>query len=1029
MRALSTLARLAANAVVRLIKAGLLAALLGGIPYGLLTQIGSPLPRRWPTGDQVGHLLTAPVSDTLVLDVLALALWILWAAFAISFVVEVVAAVRGVPRPHLGPIAPLQTLAGWLVAGVTAGVLAAAPVMAVAGHAAPAAAVVVAPNPSPTAPVAYTAVTNAHRPPATVNLTVSTTHGRGPVLAAATTNARAPATQMPVYEVRHGDWLGCIAERYLGNFDRYPDIQRLNPDLIEDPNHIEPTWRLILPTDAYDHGARLHATGHLVVTPPAATNPAPANPTPPGPGSGQPAPGGSGAASPAPSATASPSVSPSVSSSTAPSPSPDPTASPTAAASVPAAATSAGHADPAPHSDPPAHQQPARSHGVQLPGGWISLPLAAALVAAAALVWLRRRHRYVPTRLGRDIRDDQDLRPLPLVVNRVRRAVREQDPDLLGPPAAATPTVADYHAADTADRPDLPPVGPSGLDLAGLGDRVPAGGLGLVGPGAEAAARGLLVAVLSSGSPADPDAKGRVIIPADGLATLLGADAVRVGDLPRLEVTTGLSEALTRAEELLIERRRLLEDHDATDLAGMRAADPYHPPMPPVLLLADTPPAELRARLTTALHLGGPLQINAVLLGEWPRGDTLTVRADGHTGDANTGRLGMLDVPTTLHLLQVLREAHTGEPSTTTATDTPPVADLVTRAPTVDEPTDTPATPPAPAGDEPEPGTADTDAVPDGEPSDASTTPALPTSAPTAPTAEETEAATPADTATPTPTPVATSGRRRPVRIQLLGEPTIVDRDGNPVQGLRHHARELLVYLAVHRSGADLSQIMEAFWPTATVRRAGERLSTEAGNLRGRIREAAAVTNEDKGFQPVVNTGSRYHLNPDLLDIDVWRLIDLLRRAGTTTDPTARATLLRQAIDANTGTLADGYDYDWITQPREQLRRHGIRTRLDLAILLGDSEPAAAAELLHGATKLDPINEDLARQAMQALARVGDAPAVRAVLQQLRAALDDIDEEPSAETIALAAQLQRDIATSGSASSGPTRNATGHDPH
>src|SRR3989442_15949425 len=111
--------------------------------------------------------------------------------------------------------------------------------------------------------------------------------------------------------------------------------------------------------------------------------------------------------------------------------------------------------------------------------------------------------------------------------------------------------------------------------------------------------------------------------------------------------------------------------------------------MPPVLLLADTPPAELRARLTTALHLGGPLQISAVLLGDWPRGDTLTVRTDGHTGDT---RLGVLDVPTTLQLLEVLREAHTGQPATAPA-DTPPGADLTTPAPKVEPTADAPAEP------------------------------------------------------------------------------------------------------------------------------------------------------------------------------------------------------------------------------------------------------------------------------------------------------------------------------------------------
>ena len=1015
VRALSMLVRLAAGALVRLVKAALLVALLAGIPYGLLTQIGSPLPRHLPSTDQIGDVLTGPVSDALVLNVLAVALWILWAAFGVSFTVEVIAAVRGVPRPRLGPIAPLQTLAGWLVAGVTAGVLAAAPVMAVAGHAAPAAAVVQ--TAAPSTPASYAALNGTHHSPAatTVTVSVSTVDERGPVLAAATTNTRTPATQMPVYEVRHGDWLGVIAERYLGDFDRYHDIQRLNPDLIEDPNHIEPRWRLILPADAYDRGGRIHATGQLVVKPPATGNTAPGSPGQPDPGAAQPSPGGSGgAASPAPSATPSPAVSPSTHASPAPSATATPggTATSGAAAGSPATTANAGHSDPAPHSDPPAQQQPAHRHGVNLPGGWISLPLAAALVAAAAMVWLRRRHRYVPTPLG-PRSDDADLRPLPPVVNRVRRAVREQAPDLLHPPASVTPTVADYHAADAQHRPDLPPVGPSGLDLAGLGDRVPAGGLGLAGPGAEAAARSLLVATLSSGSPADPDAKGQVIIPADALTTLLGADAVQVGDIPRLEVTGTLSEALTRAEELLIERRRLLEDHDAVDLAGMRAADPYHPPMPPVLLLADTPPPELRARLTTALHLGGPLQISAVLVGDWPRGDTLTVRADGHTSDTGGGRLGVLDVPTTLQLLQVLREAHTGRPPTTAA-ETPPGADLTTPAPMVEPPADAPT---EPATDEAAPADADPSAAP-------SATSTAPTTEAAASATDEARPATPADT----PAPGGRPGRRRAVRIQLLGEPTILDRDGNPVNGLRHHARELLVYLAVHRSGADLSQIMEAFWPTATVRRAGERLSTEAWNLRGRVKHAAGVTKDDKDFQPVVNTGSRYHLNPDLLDIDVWRLIDLLRRAGATTDPTSRATLLRQAIDAHTGTLAEGQDYDWIAQPREQLRRHGIRARLDLATLLADTEPATAADLLRAATQLDPINEDLARQAMRALTRVGDAAAVRTVLQQLRAALDDIDEEPSAETIALAAQLQRDIANTGAASD-QTRSAAGHDSH
>jgi len=640
---------------------------------------------------------------------------------------------------------------------------------------------------------------------------------------------------------------------------------------------------------------------------------------------------------------------------------------------------------------------------VDLPGGWVTLPFAGALVAAAALVWLQRRRRYVPNPLGTRTPDDPDLPPQPPVVTRLRRAVREQTPDLLHPPVPRQPTVAEYADSNDDDRPALPPVGPSGLDLAGLAGQVPAGGLGLVGPGAEPAARALLMATLSAGSPDDPDARGQVIIPADALTTLLGAHAVNIGPMPRLTVTATLPEALTRVEEQLIERRRLLQDYDANDLAGMRQADPYHPPMPPVLLLAETPPVELRARLTTTLHLGTPLQISAVLLGEWPRGDTLTVRSDGHTG-ADTERLSVLDVPTTLQLLQVLREAHTGETTSNAPVEMTPADDPTD--PTVDNypagpaatPTETATTEATLACDDAATpvGAAPTDETA----ADDGTVPAT-RPGPTMAGGEDVDADLPA---APPRRP-----RRRPVQIRLLGTPAIFDRDGTPINGLRHHARELLVYLAVHRNGAGFSDIMEAFWPTATVPRARERLSTEAGDLRRRIRQAAA----DKDIQPVVNTGSRYHLDPDVVDLDVWTLTEALRQAGAATDPAARIAALRAAVDAHTGTLADGYDYDWIEQPREQLRRHGIRARLHLADLTAGTDPRQAADLTQAAAALDPYNENLARQAMRALARIGDAAAIRTQLQRLREALDDIDEEPSADTIALAAELYRRTTNAG----------------
>lgn len=894
--------------VSRILRTGLLVLLLAGVPYGLVTQLGSPLPDRVPGVGEIGRALVEPASDDVVLNALAVALWVVWAAFAVSVVVEVAAALRGVPAPRLRPIAPMQTFVGWLVAGL----LVAAPLLTIAT----------------TAPPAPRMTATAQEQPVTAPVAANTSR------------------QPPVYQVAKGDWLGNVAERYLGDFNRYPDIQDLNTGLIPNdagpggPDHIEPGWRLALPADAQDRGPRPHATGQPVaetrpeppatqppVTQPPATQPPDTQPPDLEPPDLEP-PGAAEPAQPAPSRPAPSASSPAEPGPAEPGASSSATGEPDPDGVVPEpGGTSPGRGETSPSRMPAASAEagPTVETGVEIPGGWLTVPLAAAVVAAAALVWRRRRHRFQhhpagdPDGAG-DPSDDADLQPLPTTVGRLRHAVRTQAPDLLEPRAQPLPSVTEYAATDAVA---LPEPGPDGPALAGMDGPAPAGGLGLVGPGAESAARALLVATLSTGTPDDPDARGQVIIPADTLTTLLGAAAVDVGAIPRLHLAANLSDALTRAEELLIERRRLLEDHEAADLAGMRAADPFHPPMPPVLLLCEPPPAEHRARLTTALHLGAPLQISAVMVGEWPRGETVSVRADGRTDGE---RLAVVDVPTAVELLGVVQEAQTGEP-----------------APAV-------------------------------------------------------VAAGAADLTTPSePSPEAA-----PVRVRLLGEPAIIGRDGVAATGLRHHSRELLVYLAVHRSGAKLSDIMEAFWPTATVRRAGERLSTETSDLRRRIRQAAG----DSDVQPVVNTGGHYHLNPDVLDIDVWRLADDLHHATAASDPDEQIASLRRAIDAHAGVLAEGHDYDWIDQPRELLRRNGVRARLRLADLLGATDPHAAVQLTQEAAALDPLSEDVAQRAMRALAAAGDGGGVRAQLERLRAALDEIDLEPTDETLALAARLQ-----------------------
>ncbi|MDG6107666.1 LysM peptidoglycan-binding domain-containing protein [Dactylosporangium aurantiacum] len=233
------------------------------------------------------------------------------------------------------------------------------------------------------------------------------------------------------------------------------------------------------------------------------------------------------------------------------------------------------------------------------------------------------------------------------------------------------------------------------------------------------------------------------------------------------------------------------------------------------------------------------------------------------------------------------------------------------------------------------------------------------------------------------------------VQVRVIGDVAVLDRHGRPVPGMRGRAKEMLTYLAVHRDGAELPDIMEALWPDATVPRATERLSTEVGNLRRTVRRAAG----DGSIQAVHNPGGRYILNTDVLDIDAWQLADALT---TTPDSPGREALLRAAVAVHTDELAGDAPYAWIEAARERCRRQGITARQQLADLVAATNPAEAAALLDAAADIDPYSDTLAQAAITASATLGATDAATRRYQQLRAALADIGEQPDPATTTLA---------------------------
>ncbi|GAA3943185.1 LysM peptidoglycan-binding domain-containing protein [Actinoplanes auranticolor] len=702
--------------------------------------------------------------------------------------------------------------------------------------------------------------------------------------------------------VRHGDTLWDIAAERLGSAHRWKQLYRLNTDRypgMRGGDHIEPGWTLTLPARAAKSAPTPARPG--TVTP---------NPAPPDAASTIPPPSRPAAPqAPHPGTT----TSPAGHSATAPT---NPHAELDNSANAPSSAANANETGSDRHRT---------SNDLVLPGSVIPQALAAAITATAALVWIQRRRRY---RYHPGIRDDQqnlhDVQPLPAPVRAAQRHTR--------------------HA--TAPTPPQPP----------LHQVLPSGGVGLIGPGANDAARGLIITALTAGAPTDPDQRAEVVTDRQTLAALMGDPPVT--GWPRLHIAESLDQALTLIETHLLHRARVLDEHGLADLDTVRMADPSEEALPPLLLITDAGQAIHSTRARITFGLTRRLDVTVVVVGHWPHGPAIGVSPDGEArlgsedADADTTQLAVLDVATTRDLLTTVREAHTGEPSSVSSS------------------TSGPAT------------SADSASATEGVPEVLANA--------------SSSASTTIDTAAPTVTERA--------RLRVLGSPHIEDitADGRP---LRAKALEMAVFLAVHPDGASTRDIGEYLEPDARISQADQRVHTNASNLRHVLGRAG--TAETKNAY-VIKSAGRYRLDPATVDVDVWTLRELMRSASIATQARRRE-LLTAACDLYTAPLAEGQDYEWVQPHRETVRRWGTEAHLMLADDLLDDDPQAASGLLDKAINLDRYNEALYTKAMLARHALGDADGIRTLLRALTKALADLDAEPQEDTIELAQKLRNSL--------------------
>ncbi|MBW3642398.1 MAG: LysM peptidoglycan-binding domain-containing protein [Actinobacteria bacterium] len=216
-----------------------LAVLLVGPPLALVRFVGWPLPTTVPGFEEVTSAARGGLDDVVVVKILAVLAWLLWAQLSAAALAETVAVIRGRPAPRAAALPGLQLGVARLVAAAA---------LVVGGLSTPR---------SDPAPMARLAAVLAEPAPLAVSDQAI------PAPAVDVRQAEPAPARGAVYVVRRNDsWWG-IAERVLGDGQRWRELRSLNvgrqmPDgatVVATTQIIQPGWELLLPPGALGTGA------------------------------------------------------------------------------------------------------------------------------------------------------------------------------------------------------------------------------------------------------------------------------------------------------------------------------------------------------------------------------------------------------------------------------------------------------------------------------------------------------------------------------------------------------------------------------------------------------------------------------------------------------------------------------------------------------------------------------------------------------------------------------------------------------
>lgn len=203
------------------------------------------------------------------------------------------------------------------------------------------------------------------------------------------------------------------------------------------------------------------------------------------------------------------------------------------------------------------------------------------------------------------------------------------------------------------------------------------------------------------------------------------------------------------------------------------------------------------------------------------------------------------------------------------------------------------------------------------------------------------------------------------LQVQCLG-PFKVIKDGKEVAWRTVRARDLFAYL-VHNRGKPVSRelVREDLWPEVDPEQASNLFHTNLYHLRRAVRTEA-------GKQPVIYKGKHYHLDYELISVDVIRFEELAL-SGQKAD---RA-VLEKALSLYQGDYLADLDYPWVSAEREKLSRRYLSLLGQLSrIYLEEEDMEMAAACLRAVIQQNPLLEEFHADLMRVYARMGDRLAV-----------------------------------------------------